>query len=259
MQTVTQTQRTCPELAKELRSKNIIGILVSGGCDSEVLLRAAADVLGSANTIAFNAVTPFVADYYTEIVKATARELNIRLIQVELNPLDIEGITANTSERCYHCKKAIYSTIRAAAQKKNITTLVDGTNLDDAIEYRHGLKAAEELGILHPFRNAKMSKADIRKLGRQLKMPDPDRPSDSCLATRIPKHTVITTETLSLIDKIEQSLRPHVRGRLRARVSKAQITLEYQAVDKELVEAHEKELQTIADNNNYTLTISENS
>ncbi|MCD4706636.1 MAG: ATP-dependent sacrificial sulfur transferase LarE [Candidatus Sabulitectum sp.] len=249
----TATEQTIPALARELRSQSKVGILVSGGCDSEVLLRAAADVLGSANTVAFNAVTPFIADYYTEIVKTTARELNIRLIQVELNPLDIKGITANTPERCYLCKKAIYSTIKAAAEKQSITILADGTNLDDTGEHRPGLKAAEELDIQHPFKNAEMKKIDIRELGRQLGMTDPDRPSDSCLATRIPEYTPITAKTLSLISKIEQSLRPHAKGRLRARVSETQITLEYQTTDRELVEARRQELQTIAGNNMCTI------
>ncbi len=81
VQTITQT--AYPALARELQNTNRIGVLVSGGCDSEVLLRAATDVLGSANTVAFTAVTPFIAKYYTEIVKASAKELNVKLIQVK--------------------------------------------------------------------------------------------------------------------------------------------------------------------------------
>ncbi|MCK5131779.1 MAG: ATP-dependent sacrificial sulfur transferase LarE [Candidatus Sabulitectum sp.] len=246
-----------PKLAGELRSLERIGVLVSGGCDSEVLLRVAADVLGSANTIAFTAVTPFIAAYYTEIVKATTKELNVKLIQVELNPLQINDITANTSQRCYHCKNAIYSAITAAARKWNITILADGTNLDDTAEHRPGLKAAEELNISHPFLNAGMTKADIRELGKQLGMENPDRPSDSCLATRIPEQTPITAETLSLVSKIEQPLRPHVKGRLRARVSKKHVILEYQTIDRELVKAHQQELQTIADDDRHSVLFNE--
>ncbi len=253
----TTTQIAYPALAEELQRIKRIGILVSGGCDSEVLLRAAADVSGSANTIAFIAVTPFIAKYYTDIVKAATDELNIRLIQVTLDTLQLNSITANTSERCYHCKKAVYSTIKAAAEKQNITILADGTNLNDTTEQRPGLKAAEELNILHPFKTSGMTKTDVRELGRLLNMKDPNRPADSCLATRIPEMTSITPELISLINRIEQSLRPLVKARLRARVSDKQITLEYQAIDKELVKAHGMKLQAIADNNRYTLTFHE--
>ncbi len=244
MQTITQD--TYPALAKELKGMNRIGILVSGGCDSEVLLRAAADVLGSANTVAFTAVTPFIAKYYTEIVKASAKELNVKLIQVLLDPLEITHIKANTAMRCYHCKKAIYSTIKAEALKENITILADGTNLDDTVEHRPGMKAAEELKILHPFKTACMTKADVRTLGGLLKMADPNRPADSCLATRIPEGTPITAKLISLIEKLEQPLRSQVKARLRARMSNNSIILEYKTTDKRLVEASQKQLQVIA-------------
>ncbi len=252
-----QTQTAYPALTKELQRMNRIGVLVSGGCDSEVLLRAAADVLGSANTVAFTAVTPFIEKYYTEIVKATAKELNVKLIQVKLDPLEITHIKANTAMRCYHCKKAIYSTIKAAALRENITILADGTNLDDTGEHRPGLKAARELHIHHPFTSAAMNKADIRNLGRLLNMNNPERPSDSCLATRIPEQTPITESTLALISAIEKPLRPYVKGRLRARAKDMQITLDYQSTDKELVKAQTGALQAIASESGYSLCFHE--
>ncbi len=251
VQTITQT--AYPALAAELQSMNRIGILVSGGCDSEVLLRAAADVLGNANTVAFTAVTPFAAKYYTEIVKNSTRELNIKLIQVMLDPLQIARIKANTAMRCYHCKKAIYSTIKAEALKKNITILADGTNLDDSHQQRPGMKAAEELKILHPFKTAGMTKADVRMLGRLLKMADPQRPADSCLATRIPEGTLITAELISLIARIEQPLRSKVNARLRARISNSCVTLEFRTTDKELVEACRKKLQAIVESAGFSI------
>lgn len=242
----TATHKSYPALADELCRQNRIGILVSGGCDSEVLLRAAADVLGGTNAIAFTAVTPFIAPYYTEIVQAAAGELGVKLVQVRLNPLDTESIKQNTSQRCYHCKKAIYSTIKAEAERNYIAVLADGTNMDDMTEYRPGLKAAGELDIHHPFITAKMTKADIRELGRLLNMNNPDRPSDSCLATRIPEQTPITPEAVALISRIEQPLRPQVKGRLRAGVIDKQITVYYQAIDKELINIHRQALERTA-------------
>ncbi|MCK5841405.1 MAG: hypothetical protein KAH31_04505 [Candidatus Sabulitectum sp.] len=251
MQTITQT--ACPALATELQSMNRIGILVSGGCDSEVLLRAAADVLGNANTVAFTAVTPFIAEYYTDIVQAATEELKIKLVRVILDPMQINHIKTNSAMRCYHCKKAIYSTIKTEALRENITILADGTNLDDSHKHRPGMKAAEEFKILHPFKTTGMTKADVRILGGLLKMADPGRPADSCLATRIPEGTPITAELISLIARIEQPLRSQVKARLRARVSNRCVTLEYRTTDKELVDASRKQLQAIAESAKFSI------
>lgn len=247
------THRNSPELANELLKQTRIGILLSGGSDSEVLLRAAADVLGPANTIAFHANTPFITAYYTAIVERTTKQLGIKLVHVALNPLQISEITANTAERCYHCKKAIYTTIKAVAGNHGITVLADGTNLDDTSEYRPGLQATKELAIIHPFLEAKMTKAAVRALGSQLNMTDPDRPSDSCLATRIPVDTPITGNQLTIVSNIEEPLRPNVKGRLRAKIFGKQIALEYQLIDNLLIDNSKDKLQAIADKAGYYL------
>ncbi len=241
------TEKNYPKLAEELKKLKRIGVLLSGGCDSEVLLRAAVDVLGPANTIAFHASTPFITDYYKEIVKNTANQLDTKLVYVKLNPLQVKEITANTEERCYYCKKAIYSTIKEEALSYNINLLADGTNLDDAKEHRPGRKAAAELKILHPFLKTKMTKAAIRQLGSLLNMEDPNRPSDSCLATRVDTNTPITEDIITIISKIEEPLRPHVKGRLRAKASKNLINLHYQKIDSNLINTHKDTLKTIAD------------
>jgi len=252
------TKQYFPALAGELQRNQKVGILVSGGADSEILLRAAADVLGASSVTAFNAVTPFLANYYTDLIQKLTSELGVKLVKVPLNLMDIEEIRENTQERCYHCKKAIYFSIKAAALEWNITTLADGTNTDDLSEYRPGLKAAKEQGIVQPFLRAEMTRSDIEKLGRALGMTDTQRPPDSCLATRIDEDTPITTELLSLVNKIEQPLRASAKGRLRAKVSPSHVTVEYQAVDKLLVEANKRELTNIAEVNKLSIAFHEN-
>ena len=101
------TATAFPALADCLSKFESIGVMVSGGCDSEVLLRAAADVLGNGNVIAFNAVTPFIAHHYLELAKRTAIELGVKLIQVEVDLLSTEEIKQNTPERCYFCEKRL--------------------------------------------------------------------------------------------------------------------------------------------------------
>ncbi len=241
------TEQYFPALAAELQSNGKAGILISGGADSEILLRAAADVLGTSNTVAFNAVTPFLAKYYTDIMRKVAEQLGVKLISIPLDLLSTDAVRMNTRQRCYHCKRAIYSTVIDAARRLGITTPADGTNLDDLSEYRPGLRAAKELKISHPFVTAGLFAADVRKLGRVLNMPDYLRPPDSCLATRLPGNTEITPELLALAAEIEQPLRAHTQGRLRAMVSLTGVTLEYQTKDNLLVEAHRKELTGVAE------------
>jgi len=241
------TEKNYPELAEELQKIKRMGVLLSGGCDSEVLQRAAVDVLGPKNTIAFHASTPFITDYYKNIVKNTASKLKTKLVYVKLNPLQIKDITTNTEKRCYYCKKAIYSSVIETALTHNITKLADGTNLDDTKEHRPGRKAAAELKILQPFLKTKMTKAKIRHLGKLLNMEDSNRPSDSCLATRVNTNTPITEDIITIISKIEEPLRPHVKGRLRAKASKKQINLHYQKIDSDLINTHKNTLKAIAD------------
>jgi len=253
------TEQYFPALAAELQSNGKAGILVSGGADSEILLRAAADVLGASGTIAFNAVTPFLADYYIFLVQKVTDQLGVKLVSIPLDLLNIDAVRMNTRQRCYHCKRAIYSTVIHSARKLGITTPADGTNLDDLSEYRPGLRAAEELNISHPFVTAGMSGTDVRNLGKALKMPDYLRPPDSCLATRLPENNEITTESLTLAAQIEQPLRPRTQNRMRAMVTHAGITLEYQTKDKMLVEAHKQELNSIAESFGLAIAFHENS
>jgi uncharacterized protein len=252
------TEQYFPALAVELRNTGTAGILVSGGADSEILLRAAADVLGASNTTAFNAVTPFLAACYTTLVRKVTDQLGVKLINIPLNLLNIQEVRMNTRQRCYHCKRAIYSAVTDAAHELDIKTLADGTNLDDLSEYRPGLRAAEELIISHPFVMGGMSGNDVRSLGKVLGMPDYLRPPDSCLATRLSENTTITPESLALAAEIEQPLRPHAKKRLRALISPAGVTLEYQTKDKVLVETHRQELNSIAESYGLGIAFHEN-
>lgn len=250
------TRQFYPALARQFETTGTTGILVSGGMDSEILLRAAADVLGNTATVAFIAVTPFLAEYYISVVERFTEQTHINLIRVPVDTLSVKEVRLNTRQRCYHCKKAIFSTVRKVAEEMLITTLADGTTLSDISEYRPGLKAAEELGIQHPFLLAEMTEADVSALGKHLN--STSRPSDSCLATRIPENTVITPELLALAAEIEQPLRPHAESRIRAMVSPAGVTLEYQTKDKKLVDAYRQELNSIAESHGLSIAFHEN-
>ncbi len=235
-----------PALHRELEKLGRTAICFSGGTDSEVLLRAAADTLGTGNTAAVMALTPFLAERHRVCAENTAASLGITLHKVQVNLLSCNEILNNTTRRCYCCKSMIYSAVKSKAAEMGFHFTADGTNLDDTEKARPGLEAAGEQSILHPILNAGMTKRRVRNLGRILGMMDSEKPEDSCMATRLPINKPVEKKMLALIEKIEQSTAP-ARGRIRAIPSKETLILEFEAVDLSLVKAVTKELLRLCD------------
>jgi uncharacterized protein len=215
-----------------------LAVLVSGGIDSEVLMHAAARFLGPANVLALTADTCFLADCYRMRIPEVCRKLGVKYAPVRWNPLESAEITANSPERCYHCKKAVYSRLTSEAFRMGFPLVADGTSMDDLGEERPGLRAAEEENVIHPFVAAGMGKDDVRAFGMELGVDNTDRPSDSCLATRVASGLELTAERLILAEKLEAPLIYLVRGRFRARLDSGGILLEYSEVDRALLEEH---------------------
>jgi len=251
------TASAYPDLALELSTSGKTAVLISGGIDSEVLLRAAVEVLGKTNTFPFMAVSQFQAQHYLEKARAAAIDLKLSLSEITIDALSCREICQNSQDRCYYCKKLIYTSIRKAAEAQGIQTLADGTNMDDIKESRPGLKAADEENIHHPFLKTGMNKAAVRNLGTALGVTDTERPADSCLATRIETGCLITKAKLAFIEQIEQSPRSAVSGRLRAILCGNIVYYEYQARDRDVINAFCRELQSIADKEGYKLLFRE--
>ena len=233
-------------LKKFLLDTRRCAIFFSGGTDSEVLLRAAADVLDPENVISLTADSPFLAGFYRNSILRIASEIGIEPIFVNVNPLDNPAFVNNTPERCYICKQEVYGKLQKKARSLGYTAVMDGTNIDDLEEYRPGLATAEEYSILHPFLEVGMGKADIERMAVSLATCGTVRPSDSCLATRIIEGHSITIELVELVEKMEAPLRPLVQGRLRVRTDGNKLTVRYSEIDSDVVEKHHEELHCIA-------------
>ena len=181
-----------------------IAVAFSGGADSSLLLKAAIDVFGNQTTALFaNSVLQTPADRDNAVY--TAAKLGATLQVVEIFPLEWSQFTANPPERCYYCKKKIYSLFKKHLSNSE-TALADGSNLDDLGQKRPGHRAIEELGILRPLVEAGLGKTKIRSLGKYLGVPSWDRESASCLATRIPSGQKITEQRLQDIAQYERIL-----------------------------------------------------
>ena len=180
-------------------------VAYSGGVDSALLASIANEVLGQRAL----AVTAFSSLYpVSEIAQAEslARQLGLRHRLIETRELDDPYFVANDSLRCYYCKRGLLGLLRCIADEEGLEAVVDGTNYDDLSDHRPGRRAAEELGARSPLVEAGLTKADIRHLCQSLGLPNWDKPSSPCLATRIPYGTPITAELLGRIAAAEESL-----------------------------------------------------
>ena len=243
-----------PEILKQsLLNKGYCGILFSGGHDSEVLFRSAARILGASNVVSLTADTGLLAGFYKKYILSVAEELGVEPLFIPLDLMSCREFTLNTDMRCYICKKELYTRLKAEAVARGCETVMDGTSTDDLKEYRPGLVAAAETGIAHPFLEACMGKSDIAELGVFLGAGD--HPSDSCLATRIPRGDMITSELITLIERMEASLRPSVKDRFRVTTGTGSLLVNYSVVDEKLIKSNLEQLKHIAAKSGYEIEL----
>lgn len=193
-------------------------VAFSGGVDSTFLL-AEAKKIDPEQLFAITVSSQFVPEREIESAKQTASSLGVNHICLEVDILENKDVVCNTLERCYHCKKQMFSLIKTKAEKLGIKTLVHAVNMDDLKDFRPGLKASEELGFFSPLADAKLTKKEIRLFSRQFELETWDKPSQSCLATRIAYDEAIKAEILFMVDRAEAFLQDLGFAQVRVRCS----------------------------------------
>jgi TIGR00268 family protein len=187
-----------------------VAVAFSGGTDSSLLLKCALDTLGTDNVLMVftqsELLTPAEIDHVMQWPQANGYARTIKLENIGLQPLEWEEFVNNGKDRCYFCKRTMYAAFRERMEQRNFTWLIDGTNADDLKEHRAGLRAIRELGVATPFVEADLDKAAIRLLSQRLGLTTWDRPSSSCLATRIPTGMRITRERLQWVTVLEHGM-----------------------------------------------------
>lgn len=212
-------QAILDKLAQVLLPLGKVAVALSGGVDSALLAVAAARVLGPANVLAITVDAPMVPGADHAAAVQAARQAGVRhlILEVPVSILDEPVFRENPPDRCYSCKKLIFGRIRAAAEAEGYANVADGTNADDLLEYRPGLKAVQEMCIISPLAQAGISKNSIRLLAAALCPDFAAKPAMACLATRIPHGTPVTQAAMKRIDQAEQALRasgfPQIRVR----------------------------------------------
>ncbi|MBN2185107.1 MAG: ATP-dependent sacrificial sulfur transferase LarE [Candidatus Krumholzibacteriota bacterium] len=193
-------------LKKIIKEKGPVAIAFSGGVDSTFLLGIASGVLGK-DLLAVTVSSDFMFTKEIEEAKTAAAGFGVDHVMIDIELSDIERFVDNPPGRCYHCKKHLFSKISEAAGERGFSIVCDASNIDDETDYRPGMRALEELGILSPLREAGLTKEDIRYFSKEMGYGTWDSPAMACLATRIPYNEEITLEKLKRIEKAEEYLR----------------------------------------------------
>jgi pyridinium-3,5-biscarboxylic acid mononucleotide sulfurtransferase len=220
-------------LEKILKKYGSVLIAFSGGVDSTFLLMAAARALPGNKLLAVTAYSPTYSKEELEFSKKMARCLGVRHKVILTGELESREFVKNTPDRCYFCKKELFTRLKKIAGEFKLDFIADASNVSDKKDFRPGARAKAELKVRSPLQEAGFTKDDIRQASRKTGLPTWDKPSLACLASRVPYGTRITAPDLSRINKAEKFIRSlgfqqvrvrHYNGLARIEVEKRDIS-----------------------------------
>ena len=227
-------------------TKNDIAIAFSGGVDSSLLLKIACEKAAENQTkvYAYTIHTMLHPMEELELTRKLANEMGAIHKVIQVDELTDAGIEMNPVNRCYLCKKCMFTKLIEEASNIGVETVIDGTNLDDTKVYRPGIQALKELGVISPLLLAEFSKSEVRALAAKYGIEVSERPSNPCMATRFPYGTRLVKEELDKVEKIEQFVRQMGFYNVRARIHDKLVRIEVD--EKDIVLLLEKKARIIS-------------
>jgi len=189
-------------------------VAFSGGVDSSLVAAIAARALGP-KALAITAVSPALATGELDGARDVARTIGIAHGTITTDEMHRDGYRANGRDRCYHCKSELYDALEGVAAERGYAAVLSGANADDLGDWRPGLEAAREHGVVHPL--IELPKTRVRELAEALGVPSARKPASPCLASRIPYGTAVTPDVLLQIDRAERAVKALGFDELRVR------------------------------------------
>jgi uncharacterized protein len=221
------------KLIRYLKGLDSLLVAFSGGVDSTFLLALAHEAMGDRVLAVTESSSTYPSRERREAIQF-AEERGIEHVVFQSDETSIPEFVSNAPDRCYHCKRALSQELARIAGERGIEHVAYATNMDDLNDYRPGLKAADEMGIISPLVKAELNKEEIRFLSKEMGLSTWDKPAMACLASRIPYGDAITEKKLMMVEEAEEYLAKNGfrQYRVRHHGSVARIEVESSEIEK---------------------------